>query len=151
MATLISNSPEATQLLGEAWGRDAASGLVIYVGGDLGAGKTQLAKGIARGLGFAGRVHSPTFALINHYEGGRLPLYHLDLYRLQNADEVIGAGLEEYFRPQGVTFIEWAERWLGEDIISGLKNPGHGFKGRIVHIEVPDEQTRKISYEDFGA
>ena len=115
MATYISNSPEATQALGEEWGRDAVSGLVIGLSGDLGAGKTQLAKGVARGLGFGGRVHSPTFTLVNQYEGGRLPLFHVDLYRLETAEQILGAGLEEYFHPAGVSVIEWAERWLGDE------------------------------------
>jgi tRNA threonylcarbamoyladenosine biosynthesis protein TsaE len=150
MATFTSNSPEQTQALGEEWGRSATSGLVIWVGGDLGAGKTQLAKGLARGLGFAGRVHSPTFALINQYEGGRLPLYHLDLYRLQNEGEILSAGLEEYFRPQGITLVEWAERWVGEQSLAEMTPPQPGFKGRLVRIEVPDENSRRIIYEDFG-
>ncbi len=151
MATFISNSPEQTQALGESWGREAHAGLVIYVGGDLGAGKTQLTKGVARGLGFTGRVHSPTFALLNQYEGGRLPLYHLDLYRLAGAGEIIGAGLDEYFHTDGVALVEWAGRWLGEEAILNLKPPENNFKGRIVRMEVPDECTRKIIYEDFGA
>src|SRR6185369_5100979 len=96
MATLISRSPEETLAIGEAWGREASQGWVIGLSGDLGAGKTQLVKGIARGLGSAARVHSPTFALVNEYTGGRHPLYHLDLYRLESRSQIIGAGLEEY-------------------------------------------------------
>src|SRR5438045_4196301 len=96
MATLISRNPEETLALGEQWGHEAQNGWVIGLSGDLGAGKTQLVKGIARGLGSAARVHSPTFALLNEYDGGRLPLFHLDLYRLNNRDEVTGAGLDEY-------------------------------------------------------
>ena len=113
MATFISHSPAETESLGETWGRSAAGGLVIGLSGDLGTGKTQLVKGLARGLGFTGRVSSPTFALVNIYEGGRLPLFHLDLYRLDTADQIIPAGLEEYLQPCGVTVIEWAERWFG--------------------------------------
>ena len=114
MVIHISHSAEETQALGEAWGRDAASGLVIGLSGDLGAGKTQLAKGLARGLGFTGPwVHSPTFTLVNEYQGGRLALFHLDLYRLETPEQIIAAGLEEYFHPAGVVVIEWAERWLG--------------------------------------
>src|SRR4051795_11589346 len=112
MATYISHSPEETLALGEAWGRAAVSGLVIGLSGDLGAGKTQLTKGVAQGLGVTGRVHSPTFTLVNEYAGGRLPLFHVDLYRLDTPDQIIGAGLEEYFCPQGVAVIEWAERWF---------------------------------------
>ena len=112
MATFISNSPAETFNLGEAWGREANSGLVIALSGDLGAGKTHLTKGIARGLGVTDRVHSPTFAIINLYPSGRLPLFHLDLYRLDTPDQIIAAGLEEYFHPKGVSVIEWAERWF---------------------------------------
>src|SRR5436189_5251887 len=113
MATNISHSPGETESLGETWGRTARKGLVIALSGDLGAGKTQLVKGIARGLGIAQRVHSPTFALIHQYNGGRLPLFHLDLYRLHTREQMMDAGLEEYFRrPQGVAVIEWAERWF---------------------------------------
>src|SRR6266481_1302950 len=108
MATIISHSARETLALGEAWGREATSGLVIALSGDLGAGKTQLAKGIALGLGVTSRVHSPTFTLVNEYLGGLLPLFHVDLYRLETPDQIFGAGLEEYFHPAGVAVIEWA-------------------------------------------
>src|SRR5207249_2194915 len=111
MATLISHSPAETEALGEDWGRAAASGLVIGLTGELGAGKTQLVKGLARGLGITARVHSPTFTLVNEYAGGRLRLFHLDLYRLDTPEQIRAAGLEEYLQPTGVTVIEWAERW----------------------------------------
>lgn len=114
MATFISHSPGETQSLGEAWGRAAQSGLVIALSGELGAGKTQLVKGLARGLGINARVQSPTFALVNVYPGGRLALFHLDLYRLDRHEQIVAAGLEDYLRPDGVTVIEWAERWFGE-------------------------------------
>src|SRR2546428_6765616 len=111
MVTLISHSPEETAQIGERWGRAAQAGWVIGLTGELGAGKTQLAKGIARGLGVPARVHSPTFAMVNEYPGGRLPLLHLDLYRLETEKEIAGAGLEEYLELPGVTVVEWAERW----------------------------------------
>src|SRR6478735_7690914 len=110
MTLLTSNSPEETAAIGESWGRQAHSGWVIGLMGDLGAGKTQFVKGFARGLGYAGRVASPTFALVNEYSGGRLPLHHLDLYRLDTPEQIRGAGLEEYlFRPDGVAVVEWIE------------------------------------------
>ena len=112
LTTILSSSPEATAALGESWGREAQSGLVIALSGDLGAGKTQLVKGLARGLEVTMRVHSPTFTLVNEYVGGRLPLFHLDLYRLETRTQIIGAGLEEYFYdPVGVSVIEWADRF----------------------------------------
>lgn len=146
MATLISRSPDETLALGELWGREAQRGWVIGLSGDLGAGKTQLARGIARGLGSPARVHSPTFTLLNEYGGGRLPLFHLDLYRLNGADDVVAAGLEEYLvSPKGVTIVEWMERWLP---------PHHQFPGgfiRRVQIESVSETERRITYEDSGA
>ncbi len=151
MAISISHSPEETQTLGEAWGRAAHSGLVIGVSGDLGAGKTQLAKGVARGLGITGRVHSPTFALVNQYDGGRLPFFHVDLYRLETPGQIIAAGLEEYFHPAGVSVIEWAERWMDADAIAKIKNRPSKILFRQVRIEVLNETQRRITYEDFGA
>jgi tRNA threonylcarbamoyladenosine biosynthesis protein TsaE len=152
MATHISHSPAETEALGEAWGRAAASGLVIGLTGDLGAGKTQLVKGLARGLGVTARVHSPTFTLVNEYPGGRLPLYHLDLYRLETRNQISAAGLEEFFyQPDGVAVIEWAERWFGEITNSKSNIPNHPNRYRQVGIETLNETGRRISYEDFGA
>src|ERR1035437_354469 len=94
MATFISHSPAATESLGEAWGRRAQSGLMIALSGDLGAGKTQLVRGLGRGLGVTARVNSPTFTLVNEYGGGRLKLFHLDLYRLETAAQIFFSGLE---------------------------------------------------------
>ncbi|MEW6306938.1 MAG: tRNA (adenosine(37)-N6)-threonylcarbamoyltransferase complex ATPase subunit type 1 TsaE [Verrucomicrobiota bacterium] len=146
MVTLISKSPEETLALGRQWGQDAQPGLVIALTGDLGAGKTQLVRGVAQGLGTTGRVHSPTFALLNEYPGGRLPLWHIDLYRLETREQVIGAGLEDYiFQSRGVTVIEWAERWFGEDWETP---PGNGLALRRVRLETLGETERRIVYED---
>jgi tRNA threonylcarbamoyladenosine biosynthesis protein TsaE len=149
MATCISHSPEETHALGEAWGRDARPGLVIALSGDLGAGKTQLTKGIARGLGMNERVHSPTFALVNEYPQGRLPFFHLDLYRLETPEQILSAGLEEYFHPAGVAVIEWAERWFKETA-DFQAQAAKGTLLRRVWIETINENERRISYEDFG-
>ena len=149
MATHISRSPEETLALGEQWGRAAQRGWVIGLSGDLGAGKTQFVKGFARGLGCTARVHSPTFALLNEYGGGRLRLFHLDLYRLNNSDEVAGAGLEEYLtHPDGVSVVEWIERWLPE-----VQRPTSNVQGlvRLVRIETLSETERQFTYEDSGA
>jgi tRNA threonylcarbamoyladenosine biosynthesis protein TsaE len=144
MATLISRSPDETFALGEQWGREAQRGWVIGLSGDLGAGKTQLVKGIARGLGCTARVHSPTFALLNEYPGGRLRLFHLDLYRLNGRADVLAAGLEEYLEtPDGVSVVEWIERWGEGAGVAGLT--------RRVHIETLSETERRITYEDAGA
>ena len=145
MAMFISHSPAETESLGESWGRDAQSGLVIALSGDLGAGKTQLVRGLARGLGVTTRVHSPTFTLVNEYNGGRLKLFHLDLYRLETPEQLYSAGIEEFLKPDGVAVIEWAERledgrWKMED---GTL--------RKVRIEVLSETERRIIYEDSRA
>jgi len=155
MVTYISPSPEQTQDLGEACGRSAHPGDVIALSGDLGAGKTQWVKGLARGLEFHGRVHSPTFALVNVYEGGRLPVFHLDLYRLETSDQILAAGLEEYLRPSGVTVIEWAERWDGLGGLAAGREGNRGDEGnqgaprarvRWVRIEAISEGERRITY-----
>ena len=147
MATFISHSAAETEALGERWGQDAQPGWVLALTGDLGAGKTQLVKGLARGLGIPERIHSPTFALVNVYSSGRLPLYHLDLYRLETPGQIIGAGLEEYFRPDGVAVVEWAERWF--DSPAGALGPGTTL--RRVRIETLGPDERQIDYEDSGA
>jgi len=146
MATFISHSPAETEALGESLGRTAERGLVIGLSGDLGAGKTQLVKGLARGLDITTRVHSPTFTLVNEYSGGRLRLFHLDLYRLETREQIIVAGLEEYLQPDGVAVIEWAERWAD----CGLQIADCGLFRRAA-IEVLGETERRITYEDFGA
>ena len=140
MVTIISNSPEETLVIGEAWASEAKTGWVIGLDGDLGAGKTQLVKGIARGLGIAEPVNSPTFTLVCEYEG-TLKLNHLDFYRLQNNDQIIAAGLEPYLSPDGVTVIEWFSRWTGP-------RPG---KFRHATLTQTGENERRIEYEDSCA
>lgn len=148
MVTFISHSPEDTMRLGIEWGRSAAMGWVIGLQGDLGAGKTQLVKGIAQGLSIQQRVHSPSFAIMIEYTCGRLPLYHIDLYRLESNAEIQGAGLDEYlFKPHGVTVVEWIGRW--EEAARAITMSG-GFY-RQVTIEVVSDTMRKICHEDFGA
>ncbi len=162
MATFISNSAVETLGLGEAWGRAAREGLVIGLSGDLGAGKTQFVKGLAQGLKSPARVHSPTFTLVNVYAGGRLPLFHLDLYRLETPQQILAAGLEEYLHPEGITVIEWAERWFGAaakpkalegaSLEAGARAAMPPLPSRFVplEIEILDNSTRRITYEDPG-
>jgi tRNA threonylcarbamoyladenosine biosynthesis protein TsaE len=148
MVTHTSHSPEETAALGQKWGHEAQPGWLIGLSGDLGAGKTQLVKGLAQGLGIRARVHSPTFSLMNEYSGGRLPLVHLDLYRLEAPAQIVAAGLEEYLlHPTGVTVVEWIERWLREFQISDLKSQ---IRFRHVRLETVGEKERLIWYEDFG-
>ncbi len=138
---LTSNSPAETILIGRALGRLLPPGSVVCVQGGLGAGKTHLAKGVALGLGVTEHVTSPTFTLINEYEG-RLPLYHVDVYRLDDDREAYELGLEEYLDGQGVTIIEWPERVLGllpDEYLT-------------VVIDYPetDEQARKLEFTARG-
>ncbi|MGA3283127.1 MAG: tRNA (adenosine(37)-N6)-threonylcarbamoyltransferase complex ATPase subunit type 1 TsaE [Verrucomicrobiota bacterium] len=147
MATFISHSPAETESLGETWGRAAQRRLVIALSGELGAGKTQLVKGVARGLGITMRVHSPTFTLVNEYGGGRLRLFHLDLYRLETREQILSAGLEEFLSPDGVAVIEWAEKMSR---VAGRKSKAQE-KWCWVKIEIAGEMERRIVYDDFGA
>ena len=148
MATFISHSPAETEALGERFGRAARRGLVIALAGDLGAGKTQFVRGVARGLGCAGRVHSPTFTLVNEYGGGRLKLFHLDLYRLETAAQILSAGIEEFLQPDGVAVIEWAERLANEEL--RMKNEEKNRQVFSVRIEILSETKRTIIYDDSG-
>ena len=143
MAILISHSPADTEALGEKFGRAAQCGWVIALSGDLGAGKTQFVKGVARGLGISTRIHSPTFTLAAEYDGGRLKLFHLDLYRLETQQQVLSAGLEEFLQPDGVTVIEWAEKMAGRSAVM--------VEWKQVQIEIASEADRKITYDDFSA
>lgn len=103
------NSPEETKLLGEKLAALLMAGDLICLNGDLGAGKTAFSQGVAKGLGISNTVTSPTFTLINEYEG-RLPLYHFDVYRLSGPEDMEDLGYEDYFYGQGVCLVEWAER-----------------------------------------
>jgi tRNA threonylcarbamoyladenosine biosynthesis protein TsaE len=145
MATYISHSPEATEALGAQFGLAARSGQVIALSGDLGAGKTQFVRGVARGLGTPGRVHSPTFTLVNEYGGGRLKLFHLDLYRLETPEQILEAGIGELFPPEGLAVIEWAER-----LAAGHWPQMVTKDWRPVKIEVSGDSERTIFYDDPG-
>ena len=104
-----SSSVEETEALGRALAQRLAPGAVVAFTGDLGAGKTAFVRGMAQGLGIAQRVTSPTFTIVNEYEGGRLPLFHFDMYRLGSADELFHIGWEDYLRRGGVCAVEWSE------------------------------------------
>lgn len=141
MATFISHNPAETESLGEQFGRAAQNGLVIALSGELGAGKTQFVKGLACGLGISTRVHSPTFTLVNEYGGGRLKLFHLDLYRLETPAQIESAGIQEFLQPDGVSVMEWAERIYDWRLAIGdLKK---------VRIEILNEFERKIIFDEL--
>lgn len=141
MATCISNSPEETQAFAAGIAQRAGPGLVLGLVGDLGAGKTQFVKGFARALGISEPVLSPTFALLHLYTSGRLPLCHIDLYRLETEEQIMAAGLEECLDPAGCTLVEWWDRWRSPD------PPGL----RRVIFESLTESQRRITYVDPGA
>ena len=106
---IITNSPAETEAAGEALAARLGPGSVVAFTGDLGAGKTAFTRGLARGLGYKGRVTSPTFTIVNEYEGGRLPLFHFDMYRLDDADALFDIGWEDYLDRGGVCAVEWSE------------------------------------------
>ena len=106
---LLSHSPDETEAAGARLAETLGPGAVVAFTGDLGAGKTAFTRGLARGLGVQERVTSPTFTIVNEYEGGRLPLFHFDMYRLEGADALFDIGWEDYLDRGGVCAVEWSE------------------------------------------
>ena len=109
----LSNSAQETEALGERLAAVLRPGDVVAYTGDLGAGKTAFTRGLARGLGVPDRVTSPTFTIVNEYEGGRLPLFHFDLYRMESPEELFDIGWEDYLARGGVCAVEWSEHAEG--------------------------------------
>ena len=105
----LTNSPEETEKVGAALGKILNPGAVIAYRGDLGAGKTAFTRGLARGLGYAEPVTSPTYTIVNEYLGGRLPLFHFDMYRLASSDDLWDIGWDDYLDRGGVCAVEWSE------------------------------------------
>ena len=112
---LETNSPQETFLAGRELGEKAFPGQVITLTGDLGVGKTVFTQGLAKGLGIEEPVNSPTFTIVQVYDEGRLPLYHFDVYRIADSDEMYEIGYEEYVYGDGVSVIEWPQ--LIDDIL----------------------------------
>ncbi len=133
---IISRSVADTFAFGRELAGQLRAGDVVALTGDLGAGKTVLVKGIAAGLGVEQEVTSPTFTIIHEYRGGRLPLVHVDLYRLDSLQQALAIGIEDYLGGDGVTVIEWAEK------IEPLL-PEHT---RRIHLAIEDEHTRRIEH-----
>ena len=133
----------ATLELGAALAATLEPGVVIYLQGALGAGKTTLARGVLRGLGFTGRVKSPTFALVEAYKLSKLYLYHFDFFRFGDPEEFAESGLHEYFRADAVCLVEWPEKAAGlpaADITIQLAASG---TGRRVEIDANTEAGRR--------
>lgn len=138
MSKIRVKSKEETEALGMELAQELGPGSVVALFGDLGAGKTTFTKAIAKGLGISDLITSPTFTIIHEYESGRLPLYHFDVYRLGDEEELYELGYEEYFYGSGVTVVEWADRveaCLPEDAIRINISYGDGEDERIFHID----------------
>ena len=134
-------SEKETERIGEAIGRAAEPGTVVALIGDLGTGKTTLTKSIARGLGVTETVTSPTFNIIREYKSGRIPLYHFDVYRIGDPDEMFELGYEEYFYGDGICVVEWAdiiEELLPEDTVIIRIERGASEEEREYRIESED-------------
>jgi len=108
---LISRSPDQTRIAAADFARTLTAGSVVKLIGDLGSGKTEFVKGMAKGLNCESLVTSPTFTLVHEYHGGRLPLFHMDLYRLDHEAELDNIGFEDYVRAGGVCVVEWADKF----------------------------------------
>lgn len=132
----ITHSPEETEKLGAALAQRLKPGTIIAYTGDLGAGKTAFTRGLAKGLGYTQPVTSPTYTIVNEYLGGRLPLFHFDMYRLASSDDLWDIGWEDYLEREGVCAVEWSENVQDamEDAIT-------------VTIEKLGETTRQITIE----
>ena len=134
-------SEKETERIGEAIGRASEPGTVVALIGDLGTGKTTLTKSIARGLGVTETVTSPTFNIIREYKSGRIPLYHFDVYRIGDPDEMFELGYEEYFYGDGICVVEWAdiiEELLPEDAVIIRIERGADEEEREYRIESED-------------
>ncbi len=138
--TYETNSPEETEQLGAALGRIVRPGTVIAYRGDLGAGKTAFTRGLARGLGYTDIVTSPTYTIVNEYLGGRLPLFHFDMYRLTSAEDLWDIGWEDYLDRGGVCCVEWSE-----NVADALENP------LTISIEKLTGSARRITLEGGSA
>ena len=135
MATFISNSASESEAIGRQLAKEVDAGSILALKGELGSGKTQFTKGLVAGLGSSVPVTSPTFTIIHEYTGGRLPVYHFDFFRLENRESVAHLGLDDYFFGDGVSVIEWADRF--PELI-----PDQAW---WILFEIKSESTRMIS------
>ena len=131
------HSPEETFLLGKRMGEEAKPGTVITLDGDLGAGKTLFTKGFAEGLGITEPINSPTFTILREYEEGRMPLYHFDVYRIGEPEEMEEVGFDDYIYGDGVCLIEWSR--LIEELI-----PKDAIRLVIERVPGEDDDYRRI-------
>lgn len=132
----ITNTSEQTEALGAALAKVLCAGTVIAYRGDLGAGKTAFTRGLARGLGYRDLVTSPTYTIVNEYLGGRLPLFHFDMYRLASAEDLWDIGWEDYLERGGICAVEWSE-----NVAEALED------AMTVSIEKLGQTSRRITIE----
>ena len=138
MREFITHSPQETRALGGRLANALWAGSVVAFTGDLGAGKTAFVSGMAEALGVEEQVTSPTFTIVNEYEGGRLPLFHFDMYRLGDADELFHIGWEDYLARGGICAVEWSENVeeaIEEDAVRVDISRGGDETTRIITIE----------------
>ena len=132
----LTNSPQETEAVGERLAKILMPGTVIAYCGDLGAGKTAFTRGLAKGLGCADMVTSPTYTIVNEYLSGRMPLFHFDMYRLASSDDLWDIGWEDYLERGGVCAVEWSE-----NVTDAMEN------ALWVRIEKTGEESRRITIE----
>jgi tRNA threonylcarbamoyladenosine biosynthesis protein TsaE len=140
VATFISNSPAETEAIGRQLAKDVDAGSVVALKGELGSGKTLFTKGLVAGLGSSAAVTSPTFTIVHEYRGGRLPVYHFDFFRLENRESVARLGLDDYFFGDGVSVIEWADRF--PNLVPE--------QARWISFEIESERQRIITLLDHS-
>lgn len=157
MIKIVTRTPQELSYLGSRMAQLMAPGDFFALDGDLGAGKTLLTQGIAQGLGVLEDITSPTFTIIHEYESGRLPLYHMDVYRLKQPEELYDLGYEEYFYGQGVTVVEWAqlvhallpEEYLGLEIAVVLEGRELRFAPHGARYERMIEELTGCDYSKY--
>ena len=145
--TFNSHSPEQTQLLGSYLGKLARKADVFLLTGQLGTGKTCLVQGIAHGLNVKEYAFSPSFVILREYHG-RLPLYHIDLYRLDSTSEIVGLGLEDYFYGNGVCVVEWAKKGLQivppDNLLISIRYVAASNTGRFIRLRPQGERYSEL-------
>lgn len=137
MVTFISNSPAETEAIGRQVAENIGVGSVFALKGDLGSGKTLFVKGVVAGLGSSADVTSPTFTIVHEYRGGRLPVYHFDLFRVENPQALARLGLDDYFFGDGISVIEWADRF--PEFVPE--------QARWIFFEIKSETQRAITFQ----
>jgi tRNA threonylcarbamoyladenosine biosynthesis protein TsaE len=140
VATFISNSPAETEAIGRQLASDVNAGSVLALEGELGSGKTLFTQGLVAGLESDATVTSPTFTILHEYQAGRLPIYHFDFFRLGNRESIVRLGLEDYLFGDGVSVIEWADRF--PELIPE--------QARWISFEIKSERQRIITVSHHG-